>query len=465
MRPLEIVMLIMTLLSVISLIKLPNPSKRIMGVINVGILLSFILQITFEGVRWQLAPLYLVGGLTVFLVNSKNETANRLRKTWFHSLLIILVLLSAILMVILPVLELPLPTGDYRVGTVSMDVSDDERLEIYSEEEANRKIRLQIWYPSDDITGGNRVKWIREGVPIMRGLSKDWNLPYLMFDHTALIESNSYENVNVSRHKQNYPLVVISHGWSGFRNLHTDLAEELASHGYIVVSIDHTYGSIGVLFDDGNLVYKNPSALPNRHLTSDFLDYASKLVTTYAGDVTLALNELEFMNKGQVDSLFKGKINFDQVGLLGHSTGGGGDVLAAISDNRIKALFGMDAWVEPLDEALVEKGLDIPAVFLRSGDWEAGLNNDHLLKLISSSQGKVKLYQIMGTTHYDFSMSYMYSPLTRAMKLTGDLSKESIIDLQRSMALRFFDRELKGVTASMIDNTLDWSKYVKETIE
>ena len=71
---------------------------------------------------------------------------------------------------------------------------------------------------------------------------------------------------------------------------------------------------------------------------------------------------LKFMNALNVE--FEGKLDLANIGLLGHSTGGGAGVTVAINDDRIKALFSMDSWVEPLDDTDLETGLNIPCVFL-----------------------------------------------------------------------------------------------------
>jgi predicted dienelactone hydrolase len=58
-------------------------------------------------------------------------------------------------------------------------------------------------------------------------------------------------NVHVSPEKSNYPVLIFSHGLTGFRNQNTFEVEELASHGYIIVGIDHTYDAAATIFTDG----------------------------------------------------------------------------------------------------------------------------------------------------------------------------------------------------------------------
>jgi hypothetical protein len=135
-------------------------------------------------------------------------------------------------------------------------------------------------------------------------------------------------------------------------------------------------------------------------------------------------------------------LSLESIGLIGHSTGGGADVGVALEDDRIDALIGLDAWVEPMLMADIENGLTMPSLFLRSETWEEGENNTNLLALIEHSSDAT-LYQIDGTTHADFSMAYMFSPLMSMIGYTGSLDTDYLVDMQKSMINYFFDLHLK----------------------
>lgn len=352
--------------------------------------------------------------------------------------------------IVLPVNEMKIPSGGYSIGTKSFVVTDEDRSDVY-DETGNRKIKVQVWYPAESTEGYELVPWLEDGKVVAKALAKDFGLPSFTLNHTELIMSNSYWDAPISNDLDSYPVVVISHGWRGFRNLHTDLAEELASVGYIVFSIDHTSGSVATVFSDEDISYINLDALPERETTSLFLEFASTLVTTYADDITLTLNELEKMDADNSSSKFEGKLDLSRIGLLGHSTGGGAGVEVAINDDRIKAVVGMDAWVEPIANIEIDKGLDTPSLFIRSGTWETGLNNSNLYRLIDEGNGNALLYQVDGTTHYDYSMAYMYSPFTKNLEITGELKGTTLALILDKMIVSFFDEKLmsKGNTNIM----------------
>lgn len=424
----------------------PGKDKKISAIttgpwFHVLVILTFTGHLIIEKIRWQLFPLYGVMMAVLLIYAFKVKLSKKIFRVFSISMLLV----SLVLAVLLPVYKTPTPTGEFLVGTESYDLIDPARAGIYSDDtQTNRKIKLQIWYPAETSKGYKKVKWIEDGLPVIRSLAKDMYLPWFALDQTALIASHSFKGAPLSGAMAQYPVVVISHGWSGFRNLHNDFAEELASNGYIVCGIDHTYGSVATVFETGEVATVNYQALPKRDVTPDFLTYAEKLVDTYAGDMTLVLDTLSDFQDGTKPSEISGHINLDQIGVMGHSTGGGGAVAVALRDSRVKAVMGLDAWVEPIAMAQIEKGLDVPSLFIRSAAWEDGKNNGHLLPLINGAQGSKWFFQFKGSTHYDFSMAYMYSPLTRLMKITGDISRQDSYGLQREVVGTFFDLQLKS---------------------
>jgi hypothetical protein len=86
-------------------------------------------------------------------------------------------------------------------------------------------------------------------------------------------------------------------------------------------------------------------------------------------------------------------------------------------------------------------GLSTRALYLRSNGWETGENNEYLYRLLQSSENASLLYQIDGTTHYDFAMVYMYSPLTRVVGLTGSVNAQYLNQLLETVMLEFLSSD------------------------
>lgn len=461
MHILEMIVLILSIFLIILVISKKLFNKSYIVLFLAVTTLFFILHVAFDGMRWQLYALYsmfLLSLIVVCLRTFKQIVFKNILRRFIVVIVIFLFAVSAISVFVFPLYEMPTPSGEHLIGTESYIIEDADRQELYTPEALDvRRIKIQFWYPAESTEGYEQAPWLEDGVTVARALSQDMGLPFFVLDHTAKVMSNSYFEAPINESSSQYPVIILSHGWRGFRNLHTDFAEELASFGYIVVAIDHTYGSVATVFEDKDVAYLNGDALPDRETTPDFIDYANQLVNTYAADIITTLDFLEELNESGNASRFSGRMDLTRIGLLGHSTGGGADVTVALRDDRIDSVIGLDAWVEPIEEDEANQGLTIPSLFLRSGMWETGFNNTNLYALINNSSQPSILYQIDGTTHYDFAMVYMYSPLTGLIGITGEVESEYLTSILKSMITDFFDETLRDSDDSIID-IADWEE-------
>lgn len=280
-------------------------------------------------------------------------------------------------------------------------------------------------------------------------MARDFGFPGFIFDHLATVDAHAYLEADAT--EGTYPVVIISHGWTGFRNLHTDLAEELASHGYIVFGTNHSYGSVATVFDD-DIAPLNNDALPPRETTPNFLSYANTLVSTFSADIIDTIDDIERLNADKSWAL-AGRLDLSNIAVIGHSTGGGASVLAAMNDERIDAVIGLDAWVEPIHVDRLEEGLDVPALLLRSEAWEISFNNEHLYTLMNATDPNLlEVRQVTGTTHYDFGMVYMFSTLSPMIGLQGSLGLD-MPALQNALVLDALSAHLLN------ESSLDLSSY------
>ncbi|RJX27195.1 MAG: hypothetical protein C4537_01115 [Acholeplasma sp.] len=444
------ILILTTLVSTIFYMSKDKIDKKYIAYAILFNLLVIVIHSFIGYIKWQIIPIYVLGFLLVLLGNVK--LSKKLLRILFISFYTFILIASMALLYVFPMSDIPNPSGQYIIGTRDFIIEDQDRLELYTEDSLDtREFAFRMWYPTDSTSQQVVSKWIGN-LSVSRGLAGSIGLPSFILDQISQINSNSYVNAPLSLQEDSYPVVIISHGWGGFMSLHTDLAEELSSRGYVVVSIDHTYGSVATNLGD-RIAIQNQDALPDRS-EANFLSAANQLVYTYAGDISKTLDYLESENDITSDAFFKGKLDLDHIGLIGHSTGGGADVAVALNDDRITALLGLDAWVEPISSEEIEKGLSIPAIFLRSETWEEGLNNANLYDLILNSD-QAELYQIDGTTHSDFSMAYMFSPLMSMIGYTGSLNSDYLLQMQKDVMNVFFDQHLKGI----IDQNIDLSLY------
>lgn len=175
--------------------------------------------------------------------------------------------------------------GDYQVGVTTLTVNYPEPVMTLQGQAVERALALEVWYPitdSGDVT--TYENQTRSG-------------------NEFSIQAGAVRDANVAKTEGSYPVVVLSHGYTGYRTIMYYLGEHLASHGYIVAGIDHT-DSTNEDVDFANAPYAGfPSTLLNR-----------------SRDQVLTLNAIS------ENALFKAVADTKSAGLIGYSMGGFGAV-------------------------------------------------------------------------------------------------------------------------------------------
>jgi predicted dienelactone hydrolase len=166
--------------------------------------------------------------------------------------------------------ELPPLTGPYPIGTVLYDWTDDSREEQWSSApEKGRELMVQIWYPADSTQGRQYEPYVPDFDRLRNSLNQDWpRRPSFI----SSLKTHAILGAPLSLAQERYPVLVFSHGMNSARFFYTPLLEELASHGYIVAAIDHTYWGPGVALSSGRVVPYEDGMDARDKLTSDEYD-------------------------------------------------------------------------------------------------------------------------------------------------------------------------------------------------
>lgn len=412
-------------------------------------LLILAAQLWLEHYRWQMVPVYGLAGvitLAAFWPRRASPAPARWRQ-WLGGLGALLAgLLVAAAPVIFPVPQLPAPGGPDALGTVTFDWTDPQRLEAYTPDPADhRELMVQIWYPAAPAAGAATAPWMDRLDVAGPAIARFLKAPSFILDHTALIHTHAYPDAPVQPAAQPYPVIIYSHGWNGFRAVNTDEVEALASRGYVVVSVDHTYGAMFTVFADGRAALNKPDALPKDDTPeAEAQPVREQLVNTYAGDLSFVINQLERLNAGELDPRLAGRLDLAHLGLFGHSTGGGAVVLACRRDPRCQAGLGLDAWLVPVPDADLQAGVAQPFFFLWSSGWFAKNNDAHFAQLKPNLRGGYRSAMLQGTRHYDFSLLPLLTPLAPALGWKGPLAGTRVMRIVDDYLVAFFDQTLKG---------------------
>jgi predicted dienelactone hydrolase len=455
MRPFEILVLSLVVLGFLR--PLIPWRWRWLNFLPAAALAAVLLQLLVEGYRWQMIPLYLLsGGMFIFsLPGLIRPRPFKRRPAWKSGVQVVIGLLltslAAALPLFMPVPHLPAPTGPFKIGTITLDLTDNSRRELYSSDpQAPRRFLVQVWYPAEPTPGAKPAPWMEHADQVAPAIAAWIDLPGFFLDHIRYARSDAYEGAPLVRFSGGYPLLLFSHGWGGFRVQSSFLMQELASHGYVVAALEHPYGSVMTVFPDGQVAYNNPQAMPDGAPQDEFEPAAIRLVEQWAGDLAYALQVFEGMNENDPQYGFEGQLDLNRVGVFGHSTGGGATVEFCGREPRCIAGVGLDAYLTPVSQTVRQSGLEQPFLFLFSQGWPSEINNRLLDTLLARSPNAIYL-TLLGTDHYDFSDLPMLSPLASRLGLKGPLEGKRTLRIIDDYTLAFFDRYLKGKPSALLD--------------
>lgn len=255
---------------------------------------------------------------------------------------------------------LPKPTGPHPVGTTSLHLKDNSRPDSWVPEADARELMVSLWYPATS-TGKQRAQYMTPMESEL--LLKDGGITSVPYDTFTKTRTNAFTDTKPAGRKRSLPLIVLSPGFTKPRSLLTALAEDLASHGYVVAGIEHTYESVATTFPDGRLTTCVACEVPDRTET-----FWKKLDQGRAADVSFVLDELTRRH-----SKWKGASLIDpsRIAMAGHSVGGASALAAMAADSRLRAGINIDGLTH---DPIPERELSRPFLFLgRQSNFSPGM--------------------------------------------------------------------------------------------
>ena len=460
-------------------------------------LLSVAIQLTVEAYRWQMVPGYSVLAIAViqFWFAGKNTAQDKLSgwKKFRHlsavTIALLLVASSALFYYLFPTFELPEPTGSYTVGTSEFHMIDEARPETYTQDSSDkRELMVRVWYPADKVTDKEPTPYWREASVRGGELTKGFGMPGFLFDHFGNVATHSYWDVPLSNTKPNYPVLIFSHGFAqGWASQNTNLMESLASHGYIIFSIDHAYVGMASIFPDGRVAefnkqtFASQSEQPSPEVmatyeqlseTSDWreqiallnkanammpegsMDVMNEALAIWAEDQLFVLSEIEKFQSGEKSSAtskvlsFKSHLDLSNLGFFGMSFGGSTSLDNCVKDSRCKAGINMDGF---MDSQMQLPPLKKPFMFMNS--------EDNLLynAMYEIAESDVYSVRVDGSKHGNYSDFSIMSPLYKMMGVMGQIEGYKMLAITEDYVLAFFDKYLKDENSALLDGTLDGS--------
>jgi dienelactone hydrolase len=452
MRPLEWLITCTSILGTVWFLVPHESSSTLWFAIAAAVL--FLLHAWHEGVHWQMIPAYLALPFT-WLIGATTILGVRVSCAIFAA---VMVAASLVLSWALPMFKLPVPTGKYPVGTRMLYLTDPNRPEMHEgARPGNREVITQLWYPAATARG-RRALYRRKKETSFRS------------SYQAVLKTHSLQDAPVAAGR--FPVIVHNCGWWNFRSRLTYLFQDLASHGFVVVSVSHPYNSSMVELADGSVV--NPDM--SLDLGFSFARYiplqerfaiADAELAIQTADCRFVLDELEKLDRTPGNP-FESRLDMKRVGATGHSFGGAVAVELAREDARVQVAVELDG---VLHGAAAAHGLNKPVLLIdapwmlspgKYTDLWAPETLDKTVKAETAqlwdtvAEAKARMLEISGGVqmivkglgHHDFMDQIFMSPLRRLSKAES-LAPKRVARIVTTYVLAFLEQTLRDKPTSL----------------
>lgn len=397
--------------------------SMIKSLMRIAIFIGFMMLILGEIVIWEytwwlFAGLLFILALKEILALLRKQTPTScykasltVRKFLLLTLTLVLTLVPALLF---PQYKPPQVTGPYAVATATYSYVDKNRIEEFSDQGNHRFVNVEFWYPEQA-------------------------------DGT-------------------YPLLMFSHGAYGIKASNSSTYTELASHGYVIVSIDHPYHSFYTFSEDGKIVTVNPEYMrevnnANKagiYSLGEYFELTQKWMKLRTDDMNFVMDTIREKAGHDEDSVYK-LIDTQKIGVFGHSMGGAASVALSRERDDIDAVVNIDApffselvYDEVTNEISAKsEPYTIPLLNIYSDDvWGQLDNSPSYIANKISNKNFIGAYTVhfKGAKHLSLTDLPLFSPILAYLLQGGkaDINKYYAIETQNEIILQFFDYALKN---------------------
>lgn len=312
-------------------------------------------------------------------------------------------------------------TGEYEVKMVSAVLIDQDRTETFEVDGSKREVPIYIYYPVIENAG-----------------------------------------------ESSFPLVIFSHGAFGYYQSNTSTYMELASNGYVVISLDHPYHSFFTEDTDGKIITVDPSFMQevmqvNEENVSkeEAVEVCSKWLAIRTADINFVLDSMEmvkaqgsipdawFVESGETrEEIVKviSMTDVDTVGLMGHSLGGAASVSIGRTRKGIDAVIDLDGTM--LGEYLkCDEAYPVPLLAIDNEEhYKEGTRKDILYINTAVLENAIdsKHTYFVGSAHMNFTDLPLFSPVLASLLGTGTIDETECVEKMNQIVLEYYDYYLKG---------------------
>ena len=365
-----------------------------------------------------------------------------------------------------PAFELPAPTGKSPIGTTRWVVTDDSRDETFAPGR-KRDVEVIAWYPAAPGGTGSLAPYVRDGMEEVLSFARLAKLGDA-YNGLASVKTHATIDAPPAARPARFPVIVFQHGYTGLPSSHTALMEDLASHGWVALSVIHPYEATGAMLADRTVVTFTDEKNALRSGITDVFDEWGPEGGTM-DKVTAATDEAEkekllrgylttLKNTDQVvkrwvldtkvvldrrpamplAGLLFDRLDRDRMGFAGHSMGGVASGQFCVEDRRCKAALNLDGI--PQYGTMIDTPFPAPFLMVYSSRPGRAGASDSIYRRAASKYYRVDM---SGTLHLDFTdMNLWGGPL--AKRAFGPMGGPRAAELTRLVVREFFGQEILG---------------------
>lgn len=344
----------------------------------------------------------------------------------------------------------PQLSGPFPVGTRDVHLVDSVRLDPFQPAK-NRELMVTISYPAR--RKGAQAPWLapsfaRAADPIISSPAF-LDVPAGTVDWSGTLRQ---ARVDAPAVPGRWPVVLFSPGLQAPREFYAGAADDLASRGYVVVTVSHTYDSLLVEFPGNRIEYSTIDGSP---------ETMKKVIDTRVADMRFVLDQLPGLHRWA---------DLGRVGIAGHSSGGYTAGETMVHDRRFDAGINIDGAMEHTGDGgtyapgeVVTKGLDRPFLLFGGdlGEQELSHVDTSLTRTWAdfwpNQRGWKRDVHLDDGAHHGFSDLQWSVPQIAAVTperragLIGTIDPQDALKAQHDYMAAFFDLHLKHRSTTLFD--------------
>ena len=329
--------------------------------------------------------------------------------------------------------------GPYAVGTTSFDWEDTSRPDTRTAALEYRRLPIQIWYPADlPADAQPSAHYLRRDESIL--IANYLGIYTTYFDY---LFSHAHLNAPVSTAQDKWPVLVFSHGYGVQLPNQTAFVQNAASHGFIVVGLQHTYSTAYTMFQDGTLAttYINPAS--DTAGTQDM----------WTADLRFVLDQIEVLDTD--DARFAGRLDLDRMGAFGYSFGGSTTSELCRTDDRILAGLNVDGTFYGDDTP----GFEQAFMLINAAN---NFEDDNRAPVLNAMNGTTYNLSIPDARHQNFNDYALQDEYISALTggghglSIGTIDSRLAYEIVHTYIAAFFGQHVTGESAALLGEDSPW---------